>query len=152
MLYHLLYPLSDYFFLFNVTRYITFRSASSFATSFLLIFIFWKFFLKRFKRLEIKERVDMYGHVHLEALHREKRGTPTMGGLLIICAVVISTLLWARWDNIFIWYTIGVMFLLGYLLSIIREHIILQNILKLGIANCGKRLMVILKLTITLVG
>ncbi|OQX88154.1 MAG: phospho-N-acetylmuramoyl-pentapeptide-transferase [Candidatus Omnitrophica bacterium 4484_70.2] len=113
MIYHLLYPLSKYLFIFNITRYITFRSIFSFTTSFFLVFIFWKFFLHKLRKLKIREKVDMYGHSHLEILHRNKEGTPTMGGILIICAVIFSTLLWARWNNVFIWYTLGVMLGLG---------------------------------------
>lgn len=69
--------------------------------------------MKRLKVLNIEERVDMYGHVHLEALHGTKEGTPTMGGLLIIFSVLISTVMWARWDNHFIWYALGVLVLSG---------------------------------------
>ncbi len=115
MIYHLLYPLIKYFFVFNVTRYITFRAGCAFVTSFILVMAFWKFTMQRLKRLKIIEKIDMYGHVHLESLHNTKRGTPTMGGLLIIFAILSATLLWARWDNPFIWLMILVMLFLGAL-------------------------------------
>ncbi|UCC94577.1 MAG: phospho-N-acetylmuramoyl-pentapeptide-transferase [Candidatus Omnitrophota bacterium] len=115
MIYHLLYPLTKYFFIFNVTRYITFRSGCAVVTSFIIVMVFWKFTLKRLKRLKIVEKIDMYGHIHLEALHEDKRGTPTMGGVLILFSVIASTLLWARLDNSFIWLSIAVMLALGAL-------------------------------------
>jgi len=81
--------------------------------SFLLIFFLWKRAVRRLKSLKLEEKIDMYGHVHLNALHSDKEGTPTMGGIIIIAAVVASSLLWARWDNVFIWYGIFVVLSLG---------------------------------------
>jgi phospho-N-acetylmuramoyl-pentapeptide-transferase len=115
MIYHLLYPLTKYFFAFNVTKYITFRGSCAFVTSFFLVMILFKIAVRKLKRLKLTERVDMYGHIHLEALHEEKKGIPTMGGILIIFAVIFSVLLWARWDNPFIWLSMGTMIVLGIL-------------------------------------
>ncbi|MDD4182730.1 MAG: phospho-N-acetylmuramoyl-pentapeptide-transferase [Candidatus Omnitrophica bacterium] len=115
MIYHIFYPLSKYFFALNVTKYITFRGGCAFITSFLIVMIFWKYTLKRLKRLQIIEKIDMYGHVHLEALYAGKKGTPTMGGILIVLSVLVSTLLWSRWDNYFIWLSIFVLLSLGAL-------------------------------------
>jgi phospho-N-acetylmuramoyl-pentapeptide-transferase len=115
MIYHILYPLSKYFFPLNVTKYITFRGACAFITSFLIVMILWPVTLKKLKRLQIIEKIDMYGHIHLESLYAGKKGTPTMGGILIIFSILISTLLWARWDNSFIWLSIFVMLSLGAL-------------------------------------
>ncbi|MFH1318055.1 MAG: phospho-N-acetylmuramoyl-pentapeptide-transferase [Candidatus Omnitrophota bacterium] len=109
MLYHILYPLKQYFSVLNVTQYITFRGGCAFITSFLLVMFLWDFTIKRLKRLKIVEKIDMYGHVHLESLHEGKKGTPTMGGILIIFSVLMSTLLWAKWDNYFIWLSLFVM-------------------------------------------
>lgn len=113
MIYHFFYPLTEYFFIFNLTKYITFRSGCAFVTSFLIVMLLWKFTLKRLKRLKIVERVDMYGHVHLESLHEEKKGTPTMGGILILFSILVTTLLWARWDNCFVWLVMVVTLSLG---------------------------------------
>ncbi len=115
MIYHLLYPLTEYFSIFNLTKYITFRSGCAFVTSFIVVMMLWKVTLKRLKKLKIVEKIDMYGHVHLEALHEEKKGTPTMGGVLILFAVLVTTLLWGRWDNHFIWLVILVTISLGSL-------------------------------------
>ncbi len=113
MLYHILYPLSKYFFAFNVTKYITFRAGCAFITSFLIVMALWNFTIKRLKRLQIIEKIDMYGHIRLESLYEGKKGTPTMGGILIIFSITISSLLWARWDNYFLWLSIFVLLSLG---------------------------------------
>jgi phospho-N-acetylmuramoyl-pentapeptide-transferase len=75
--------------------------------------IMWNFTLKKLKRLQIIEKIDMYGHVHLESLYQGKKGTPTMGGILIIFSIILSTLLWSRWDNYFTWLSVFVMVTLG---------------------------------------
>ncbi|MCP4653158.1 MAG: phospho-N-acetylmuramoyl-pentapeptide-transferase [Candidatus Omnitrophica bacterium] len=115
MVYHFLYPLAKYFFPFNLARYIIFRGGCAFITSFLVVMVMWKFTLRRLKRLKIVEKIDMYGNVHLESLHQNKRGTPTMGGVLIIFSVVFSALIWSRLDNGFVWLSVMVMTALGAL-------------------------------------
>ena len=115
MIYHFLYPLTEYFSIFNLTKYITFRSGCAFVTSFAIVMLLWKIALKRLKKLKIVEKIDMYGHVHLEALHKEKKGTPTMGGVLILFAILVTTFLWSRWDNRFIWLVVMVVISLGSL-------------------------------------
>lgn len=114
MIYHIFYPLAQYFPIFNVTKYITFRAGCAFITAFIFSLIFWNFALKRLKKLKLLENIDMYGHKDLTNLHAGKRGTPTMGGILIIAAVIFSTLLWARLDNIYIWLSLFVMASLGF--------------------------------------
>ena len=114
MFYHFIYPLSKYFFGFNVVHYITFRVASAFITSFVLLLIFGNIAIQILERLNIKERIDMYGYKRLEDIYRSKQGTPTMGGIIIIFSVLISMFLWARWDNRFVWYAMSVMLLLGF--------------------------------------
>ncbi|MCM8773975.1 MAG: phospho-N-acetylmuramoyl-pentapeptide-transferase [Candidatus Omnitrophica bacterium] len=113
MLYHFFYPLSKYFFIFNVLKYITFRGACSFLTSFLLVMFFYRGFVEKLRSLSIGENVNMYGHEALEKLHKDKKGTPTMGGVLIIFAVFVSSLLWTRWDNSFVLYALLTMLCLG---------------------------------------
>ncbi|MBP7088283.1 MAG: phospho-N-acetylmuramoyl-pentapeptide-transferase [Candidatus Omnitrophica bacterium] len=115
MIYHLFYPLAEIFSVFNVTRYITFRSGCAFVTSFIIVFLLWKLTLKYLKRLKIIEKIDMYGHVHLESLYGGKKGTPTMGGVLIIFSILISVIIWMRWDNYFLWLSLIVMLSLGLL-------------------------------------
>lgn len=104
MLYHLLYPLKEYFFAFNVFRYITFRSAYATVTALLIAFIFGPKMIRWAKNLQIGQRVRKDG----PSGHAGKEGTPTMGGVLIIAAIVIPTLLWANLENPYIQLVLAV--------------------------------------------
>ncbi|MFA5093968.1 MAG: phospho-N-acetylmuramoyl-pentapeptide-transferase [Candidatus Omnitrophota bacterium] len=100
MFYQLLYPLRDIFFGFNVFKYITFRAAGAAITSFLLCMILGPFIIERLRALKVGQVVrtedDAKG---IYEMHKDKAGTPTMGGLLIVTAIVISTLLWGDMTN-----------------------------------------------------
>ncbi len=101
MLYHLLYPLRDWWFGFNVFKYITFRAAMASITAFLLTLLLgpavirWLTAMKIGQTLRQKEEVG-----ELYDLHQHKGGTPTMGGVLILLALLGATLLWADLLNI----------------------------------------------------
>jgi phospho-N-acetylmuramoyl-pentapeptide-transferase len=95
MFYHLLYPLSDYWSILNVFKYITFRSSYATVTALLICFIFGNWVIGRLEKLQIGEMIDSDGPEH----HQKKAGTPTMGGVLILAAIVIPTLLWADLTN-----------------------------------------------------
>ncbi|MGQ0722575.1 MAG: phospho-N-acetylmuramoyl-pentapeptide-transferase [Candidatus Eiseniibacteriota bacterium] len=95
MLYELLYPLRDEFFAFNVFRYITFRSAYSALTAFLLALALGPWVISKLREKGIVKRVREEG----PESHQGKTGTPTMGGLLLICAITVPTLLWADLNN-----------------------------------------------------
>lgn len=99
MLYHLLFPLSDQFALLNVFRYITFRAAGAIITALLLSVIFGPWFVRTLRRLSIGQSIRDVG----PDSHQVKAGTPTMGGLLILFALMTSTLLWASLDNFYVW-------------------------------------------------
>lgn len=99
MLYHLLYPLHTTFAGFNVFRYITFRCIGSAVTAFLILLIVGPLFIRLMQRYQIGQVVREDG----PESHLVKKGVPTMGGLLIIIAIVISTLLWARLDDPLLW-------------------------------------------------
>ncbi|THB79640.1 MAG: phospho-N-acetylmuramoyl-pentapeptide-transferase [Desulfobulbaceae bacterium] len=109
MLYHLLYPLHTSFIGFNVFRYITFRSISGAITAFLIMLIFGPMFIRMMKRLQIGQVVRDDG----PASHIKKQGVPTMGGLLILTAVIVSTFLWARLDNGLVWLSLFVICFFG---------------------------------------
>lgn len=102
MLYHFLYPLRDIFFGFNVFKYITFRAAMSSITAFLLSIILGPLIIKKLSKLKIGELIQNRNCSPLYILHKQKEGTPTFGGVLIIVAIVLSTLLWGRLDNSYI--------------------------------------------------
>ena len=98
----------------NVFRYITFRAIASAMTSFLICLLFGNWVIRKLIGLKIGQPIRTKEEVHkLAELHGGKRGTPTMGGVLILGSVTISTLLWARPDNSFIWLALGSMLWLG---------------------------------------
>ena len=85
---------------FNLFRYITFRAGGAFLTALLFGFIFGKPLINMLRRTQGKgQPIRTDG----PESHFAKAGTPTMGGLLIVGALLTSTLLWARLDNAFIW-------------------------------------------------
>ncbi len=96
MLYHLLFPLSKAISGFNLFQYITFRTAYATVTAMLISFIFGSVFIQFLKRKQIKEEIREDG----PKTHLSKKGTPTMGGLLIIISIIVPTLLWADLTNI----------------------------------------------------
>ena len=103
MLYHLLFPLRDSFALLNVVRYITFRSAAAALMALVISLLLGPWAIRTLRRLSIGQSIREEG----PASHREKEGTPTMGGVLILFSFTVPTLLWARLDNPYIWLTIA---------------------------------------------
>ena len=88
----------------NVFQYISFRALCAGLTSFLICLLFGDALIRRLVQLKLGQPIRSAEEVHrLNELHGGKKGTPTMGGILLIAAVVISTLLWARPDNAFVW-------------------------------------------------
>lgn len=102
MLYHLFYPLHTLFSGFNIFRYITFRSAMAALTSFVICLICGPFLIRKLQRLKVGEQIRKEESVRLHELHRSKQDTPTMGGILILAAIVSSTLVWADLSNKYI--------------------------------------------------
>lgn len=98
MFYHLLVPLKKYFSGFNLFQYITIRSAMAAITALLISFIIGPYILKILHRNQIGEIIREDG----PASHLSKKGTPTMGGIIILIAVIVPVLLWANLKNIYI--------------------------------------------------
>ncbi|WP_299280192.1 phospho-N-acetylmuramoyl-pentapeptide-transferase [uncultured Tateyamaria sp.] len=95
---------------FNLFRYITFRAGGAFLTALLFGFIFGKPLINVLRKRQGKgQPIRDDGPEG----HFAKAGTPTMGGLLIVGALVTSTLLWARLDNPFVWIVLGVTLAFG---------------------------------------
>ena len=109
MLYWLLIPLREYYFFFNVFRYITVRTALSGITALLLMFILTPLFIRLLKRHQVGQEIRPEG----PSSHLNKKGTPSMGGLMIIGATLISTLLWGNLENIYVWLAMGGMLFFG---------------------------------------
>jgi phospho-N-acetylmuramoyl-pentapeptide-transferase len=103
MLYDLLVPLAKDSIVFNVFRYITFRTAMATVTAIVISFVLGPWLIRRLRTLQhggetIREDTP--------ERHRSKAGTPTMGGLVILAALLISTLLWTNLHNRYVWVLI----------------------------------------------
>jgi len=106
MLFHLLFPLADQFPIFNVFRYLTFRTGGAVITALIISFVIGPYLIRA---LHMRQKGgqpirDDGPESHLLT----KQGTPTMGGLMILIAMVVSTLLWADLSNGFVWVSLGV--------------------------------------------
>ncbi len=106
MLYYLLYPLSEHYTIFNVFRYITFRTFAALFTAMLVYFIFGKMLINYMRRKQLWQTVRDDGPI----THLDKGKTPTMGGLLMWLGIIFSVLLWARLDNPFVLLILGLAF------------------------------------------
>jgi phospho-N-acetylmuramoyl-pentapeptide-transferase len=103
MLYYLLYPFHDAFNFLNIFRYITFRASMAALTAFILSLVFGPAIIRTLKALHIGQNIrDKKESARLNDLHKDKQGTPTMGGIFILLAITIATLLWAEITNKFI--------------------------------------------------
>ena len=108
MIYHLLYPLSDTYSYFNVFRYITFRTIYAAITALVICFVLGPWLIDKLQSLQIGQPIRDDG----PDSHLSKEGTPTMGGVLIIFSVVLSTLLWANLTVDYVWFIL--MITVGY--------------------------------------
>jgi phospho-N-acetylmuramoyl-pentapeptide-transferase len=96
--YHLLHPYATRFALANLVSYISFRAAAATVTALLLAFLVGPSVIERLRAQRIGQIVRTEG----PATHLGKRGTPTMGGVIILVATVVPTLLWAQLNNRFV--------------------------------------------------
>ena len=124
MLYHFLAPLADTHIMFNLFRYITFRAAGGMATALVLSFLLGPWIIARLRALRVGQVVRQEG----PSEHLTKAGTPTMGGVLILVATTVSTLLWAdlTQGNILISLTVllwtGMLGFLDDYLKVVRKR------------------------------
>ncbi|MBI3603044.1 MAG: phospho-N-acetylmuramoyl-pentapeptide-transferase [Nitrospirae bacterium] len=102
MLYLWLYPLHTEFSFLNIFRYLSFRIIYAAVTAFLLAFILTPPLIRKLQAMRMGQHVREDG----PSSHLAKTGTPTMGGLLIIFAVVFSTVLWADVTNRYVWLVV----------------------------------------------
>jgi len=88
----------------NIFKYHTFRAGGAALTAFVFSLLFGDRLIRKLISLKIGQPIRSAEEVNkLFELHGKKAGTPTMGGLLILAGVVVSTLLWAKWDNVLVW-------------------------------------------------
>jgi phospho-N-acetylmuramoyl-pentapeptide-transferase len=103
LLYWLLFQvLFRYFSPFRIFRYLTFRTAFASLTALFMGLIVGPAIIRQLKQFQISQYIREEG----PKAHQKKAGTPTMGGLLIVIAIIVPTLLWADLSNIYIWLAV----------------------------------------------
>jgi phospho-N-acetylmuramoyl-pentapeptide-transferase len=118
--YYFLVPLADEYRIFNVFRYLTFRTGGAVMTALLICFVIGPSFIHW-----LKVRQGKGQPIRTDGPQRhvvEKQGTPTMGGLLILISLVLATLLWADLSNLYVWTVLGVTLSYG-LLGLIDDYL-----------------------------
>ena len=113
MLYHLLTPYADSFQLFNVFRYLTFRTGGAVMTALLISFFVGPSLIRWMRKKQGRGQPIRQDGPQSHII--SKAGTPTMGGVLILMSMTIATLLWARLDNVYVWVVMGVTLAFGAL-------------------------------------
>lgn len=119
MLYYFLYQIlyrqyaatsESYFYkALNVFQYVTFRTAWATITALVITLIFGGKVIRKLAEMKFGQEI----REELSSEHQAKRGTPTMGGILILGSVFISTILWARLDSLFLWLALGATTMFG---------------------------------------
>jgi phospho-N-acetylmuramoyl-pentapeptide-transferase len=145
MLYYFLYQLiyqlygratDSYFFKgFNVIQYVTFRTAWATITALLISLLFGGKVIKKLADLKFGQEIREEGPVS----HYEKRGTPTMGGVLILVSVFLSTILWARLDSLYLWLALGATTAFG-IIGFLDDYIKIVKKRSLGLTGKQKLL------------
>jgi phospho-N-acetylmuramoyl-pentapeptide-transferase len=102
MLYHIFYPLATNVKLFNIFKYLTFRTIYAMITALIVCFVLGPWIIRKLESLQARQVIRTDG----PESHLQKQGTPTMGGVIILAAIVIPTLLWADLTNQYIWITL----------------------------------------------
>jgi phospho-N-acetylmuramoyl-pentapeptide-transferase len=128
VLYWLLVPLRESVSFFNVFRYITVRTALAGITALFIFFVFGSAFLRLLRKFQIGQEIRSDG----PQSHLAKKGTPSMGGLLIIAATVVPTLLWGNLSNIYVWLAMWTITSFG-LVGLLDDTIKLRKKQSLGL-------------------
>jgi len=135
MLFNLARPLADQFILFNLFRYTTFRSGAACLTALLFALFLGPWVIRRLRRLQRDGQPIREDGPERHLI--EKKGTPTMGGVLILLALGISTLLWVDLRNRYVWAVLFVTF--GYgALGFVDDYIKLSKASFRGLSGRGK--------------
>ncbi len=133
MLYWLLYSLRDAIPAFNVFRYITFRVAAAMVTALILSWILGPWFIRQLRRLSVGQNIRDVG----PQAHQVKAGTPTMGGLLILFATLVPTLLFGDLRNVYVWLVVIVTTAFGAI-GFADDYLKVRNRRNLGLTAKAK--------------
>jgi phospho-N-acetylmuramoyl-pentapeptide-transferase len=139
MLYWLLYPLRDVIPAFNVFRYITFRVVAAMVAALILSWILGPWFIRQLRRLSVGQNIRDVG----PQAHQVKAGTPTMGGLLILFATMVPTLLFGDLRNIYVWLVVIVTTAFGAI-GFADDYLKVRNRRNLGLTARAKFLLQVL--------
>ena len=135
MLLHLLYPFHTEFGVLNVIRYITFRTAAASLSALAISLLLGPWLVRRLREFQIGQVIRQEG----PQSHRAKAGTPTMGGVLILAAALVPTMLWADLTNVYVGVAVvttaafgAIGFADDYLKIVRRDHHGLRPRYKMG--------------------
>ncbi|MCA1640344.1 MAG: phospho-N-acetylmuramoyl-pentapeptide-transferase [Acidobacteria bacterium] len=117
----------------NVIQYVTFRTAWATITALLISLLFGGKVIKKLAALKVGQEI----REQLSAEHHAKKGTPTMGGVLIIGAVFLSTILWARLDSLYMWLALGATIAFG-VIGFLDDYIKIVKKRSLGLTGWQK--------------
>ncbi len=138
MLYNLFSPLADQLIVFNLFRYLTFRSGAACITALVLSLALGSAFIRGLKRVQRNGQPIRPDGPERHLL--EKKGTPTMGGVLILATLAVSTLLWANLRNGYVW--VALLLTLGYgAIGFVDDYIKLSKANFRGLSARGKLLL-----------
>ena len=144
MIYYLLYELlyahfkdKDWYLVkgLNVFQYVTFRTAYATITALLISLFFGGRLIEALEQWNVGQQIREEGPQG----HQVKRGTPTMGGVLIVGSVLISTLLWAKLSSVFVWTAMGATLLFG-LIGFVDDYSKIAKQRSLGLTGRQKLL------------
>ncbi|MBA3011845.1 MAG: phospho-N-acetylmuramoyl-pentapeptide-transferase [Proteobacteria bacterium] len=133
MLYQFLYPLREYYSALNIFRYITFRTIYGSLTAFLICLLLGPFVIRQLSRMQIGQIIQTDG----PKSHLGKQGTPTMGGILILFSVFLSTILWGNISNHYVSILLLTVLLFGFI-GFIDDYLMQIKKRNMGFTARGK--------------
>ena len=139
MLYEFLYPYHVDFTFLNIFRYITFRTIYGGLTAFLICFLFGPFVIRKLAQMQIGQIIQADG----PQSHLDKQGTPTMGGILILSSIFISTAIWGNLSNHYVNILLLALMLFGFI-GFIDDYLMQIKKRNMGFSAKGKLLIQIL--------
>ena len=139
MLYEFLYPYHVDFSVLNIFRYITFRTIYGGLTAFLICFLFGPFVIKKLSQMQIGQIIQTDG----PQSHLGKQGTPTMGGILILFSVFMSTAIWGNLSNHYVNILLLALMLFGFI-GFVDDYLMQIKKRNMGFSAKGKFLIQVL--------
>jgi phospho-N-acetylmuramoyl-pentapeptide-transferase len=139
MLYEFLYPYHIDFSFLNIFRYITFRTIYGGLTGFLICFLFGPYVIRKLTQMQIGQIIQTDG----PQTHLGKQGTPTMGGILILFAIFMATIIWGNLSNHYVTILLLALLLFGFI-GFVDDFLMLLKKRNMGFTAKGKFLIQIL--------